>query len=68
MTQQIVHPQQQASIVGCRQCAYFKAAEVFQLCSHPQAEYSLIGEIELHTAKHMRAEEGLCGTDMRLRK
>lgn len=68
MTKQIIHPQQQTSIVGCRQCAHFRPAEVYQLCAHPKSEYSLIGEIELHTCAHMRGEDGLCGTEMRLRK
>lgn len=59
--------EQRSDITGCKRCGHYARTALFELCGHPQSEYTLVGEIERHTCNHMRQDYGLCGPEMRLR-
>lgn len=66
MTKQVII-EQCADITGCKRCAHHYQTTLFELCGHPQSEYTLDGDIECHTCSHMRQERGPCGPETRLR-
>lgn len=62
-----IDPFREDAADGCDACGHFAPTDLFDLCHHARAAYSVAGRGEFHTCTHMRQDRGPCGPDARLR-
>lgn len=68
MSKQRIKRHEEVSIEGCELCQHHYPIDIFELCQHKEAVYSIgRGKVEWHTCQHMREAGNPCGPSMSLR-